>query len=79
MKLGKVANSGNDEFYTPLYATQPLLKYIKPNSKIWCSFDTEDGLFVKEFTKLGHKVIFTHIKYGQDFFFRKSSRMRLHN
>ena len=28
MKLDKVANSGNDEFYTPYYAIEPLLKYI---------------------------------------------------
>lgn len=28
MKLDKVANSGNDEFYTPDYAIKPLLKYI---------------------------------------------------
>ena len=30
MKLDKVANSGNDEFYTPIYAIIPILKYIKP-------------------------------------------------
>ena len=38
MKLDKVANSGNDEFYTPYYAIEPLLKYIKLNSTIWCPF-----------------------------------------
>lgn len=30
MKLDKVANSGNDEFYTPPYAIEPLLKYLPP-------------------------------------------------
>jgi len=30
MKLDKVANSGNDEFYTPSYAIKPIMKYI-PN------------------------------------------------
>lgn len=28
MKMDKVANSGNDEFYTPLYAIEPIIKYI---------------------------------------------------
>lgn len=68
MKLDKVANSGNDEFYTPYYAIEPLLKYIKSNSTIWCPFDTEESLFVKTFEKLGHIVIYTHINEGQDFF-----------
>lgn len=66
--MDKVAGSGNDEFYTPLYAIKPIEKYIKPNSKIWCPFDTEDSLFVKEFRKLGHTVIATHIENGDNFF-----------
>ena len=68
MNLDKVANSGNDEFYTPYYAIEPLLKYIKPNSIIWCPFDTDESLFVKTFKKLGHTVIYTHINDGYDFF-----------
>ena len=68
MKLDKVANSGNDEFYTPYYAIEPLLKYIKPNSTIWCPFDTDESLFVRTFEKLGHTVIYTHINDGYDFF-----------
>lgn len=47
MKLDLVANSGNDEFFTPLYAIEPILKYVKPNSVVWCPFDTEKSLFVK--------------------------------
>lgn len=43
MKLDKVANSGNDGFYTPYYAIEPLLKYIRPNSTIWCPFDTDES------------------------------------
>ena len=27
MKMDKVAGSGNDEFYTPKYAIEPILKY----------------------------------------------------
>lgn len=68
MKLDEVANSGNDEFYTPLYAVKPIAKYIKRNSTIWCPFDTEDSIFVKYFREQGHNVIATHIKDGQDFF-----------
>lgn len=30
MKMDKVAGSGNDEFYTPVYAVKPILKYLPP-------------------------------------------------
>lgn len=68
MKMDIVANSGNDEFYTPEYAIKPILKYIKPNSQIWCPFDTEDSFFIKQFVKNGHGVNYTHIRDGFDFF-----------
>lgn len=69
MKLDKVANSHNDEFYTPLYAIKPIEKYLSPPpQKIWCPFDTIDSLFVKEFSNRGYKVISTHINNGEDFF-----------
>ena len=63
-----VANSGNDEFYTPEYAVKPILKYMQPTSSIWCPFDTEKSLFVKIFRESGHNVIATHIEKGEDFF-----------
>jgi len=50
--------SGGDEVYTPFYAVEPILKYLKPNSKIWCPFDTEDSEFVIQLKKSGHKVIY---------------------
>jgi len=68
MKLDEVANSRNDEYYTPGYAIKPILKYIKPNSKIWTPFDTENSLFVKLLREQEHKVISTHISDGIDFF-----------
>lgn len=68
MKMDKVANSGNDEFYTPKYAIEPILKYLKPHSIIWCPFDTEESLFVKILKQHGHTVIYSHISNGQDFF-----------
>ena len=68
MKMDKVANSGNDEFYTPGYAIEPILKYLKPHSCIWLPFDTEQSNFYKILTANGHTAYCTHIKNGQDFF-----------
>lgn len=68
MKMDKVAGSGNDEFYTPIYAVQPIKKYLTEKSIIWCPFDTEQSNFVKELTKEGHTVINSHLDTGVDFF-----------
>lgn len=57
-----------DEYYTPPILVEPILKYIKPYSTIWCPFDTKESEFVKLLTKAGHKVIYSHIWLGQDFF-----------
>lgn len=57
-----------DEYYTPRILVEPILKYIKPNSTIWCPFDTENSEFVIMLKEAGHKVIYSHIWYGQDFF-----------
>jgi hypothetical protein len=66
--MDKVANSGNDEFYTPPYAILPLLKYIKPKSTIWCPFDTMESWFVKILSNEGHRVLYSHLDSGADFF-----------
>lgn len=71
MKMDIVANSKNDEFYTPLYAIEPITKYIAPHSTIWCPFDTDDSLFVKRLRELGHTVINTHIGMGEEYDFFK--------
>lgn len=68
MKMDKVAGSGNDEFYTPMYAVKPILPYLKEKKTIWCPFNTEDSLFVQALRAEGHEVIATHIFNGQDFF-----------
>lgn len=68
MIVGKIANSHNDEYYTPEYAITPLLKYLKPNSRIWCPFDRDESLFVRVFRENGFHVVNTHIDYGRDFF-----------
>lgn len=57
-----------DEYYTPRILVEPILKYIKPNSTIWCPFDTKNSEFVIALKEQGHKVIYTHIWNGEDFF-----------
>ena len=57
-----------DEYYTPPILVEPIVKYIKPRSTIWCPFDTEESEFVVQLEKAGHKVVYSHIWYGQDFF-----------
>lgn len=68
MIVAEVAKSKNDEFYTPSYAIKPIMKYIEPNSVIWCPFDTKDSLYVKEFENAGHWVIYSHISEDKNFF-----------
>lgn len=58
----------NDECLTPSYGVVPILKYIPKNAVVWCPFDKLDSNFVKEITKHGNKVIFSHIDYGLDFY-----------
>lgn len=68
MVVGKIANSHNDEYYTPAYAIEPILCYIPNNAKVWCPFDTDESLFVKMLATHGCKVVHSHIAEGQDFF-----------
>lgn len=68
MMVFKVANSGNDEFYTPRYAVEPLLKYVAHDCRIWCPFDTDESLIVRAFRERGNPVTATHISTGSDFF-----------
>lgn len=56
MKLDIIANSKNDEFYTPLYAIKPIAKYIhNPPKTIWCPFDTNKSFYVKYFQQIAIK------------------------
>lgn len=57
-----------DEYYTPPILVRPIIEYLKPESTIWCPFDTENSEFVLLLKEAGFKVIYSHIKYGQDFF-----------
>lgn len=67
MKLDEITVK-KDEYYTPPYAIEPLLKYVPTGAKVWCPFDTEESLFVKMLRQQGHEVIATHIDNGGDFF-----------
>ena len=58
----------NDECLTLPYGVKPIIKYVKPDSIIWCPFDTEDSEFVKQLTEAGFKVIHSHISEGKDFY-----------
>ncbi len=48
----------SDEWFTPVDAILPILKYIKPNSIIWCPFDKPISNFVKIFEEESH--LFTY-------------------
>lgn len=68
MKMDLVANSNNDEYYTPLYAITPIIKYLEKGKTIRCPFDTNESLYVKTFKEQGFNVINTHISTNEDFF-----------
>lgn len=68
MKLDEIAGSGNNEYYTPLYAITPIEKYLTKGTTIWCPFDDDRSLYVQYFKSLGYTVINTHLSTGDDFF-----------
>lgn len=62
-----------DEYYTPPILVKPIIKYLKPNSTVWCPFDTEKSEFVILLKESGFNVIYSHIWYGKDFFMYQPS------
>ena len=68
MRMDKVAGSGNDEFYTPYYAIEPLVKYLPVGKSVWCPFDTEESLIVDLLRLVGFSVTASHLADGYDFF-----------
>jgi hypothetical protein len=65
MKPPLKAGQGND-FQTPPEALIPLLKFLNPKWKIWeCA--SGQGNLVREFERLGFKVIASDILTGQNF------------
>lgn len=67
MKLDVITKK-QDEYYTPAYAVDPILKYVPYGAVVWCPFDTEDSLFVQMLRDKGCHVVATHIWNQQDFF-----------
>jgi hypothetical protein len=64
-----LAGSGNDEYFTPRYAVEPILKYISPGSTVWCPFDVDGrSNFVSMLRERGCTVIPSHVSDGRDFF-----------
>lgn len=60
------SDGNNDECLTPNYGVEPILKYIPPQSIVWCPFDTSESEFVIQISKQ-NPVVHTHISLGQDF------------
>lgn len=67
MKLDLISKK-QDEYYTPSYAVEPILKYVPNGSNVWCPFDTYDSMFVQMLMKNECTVTATHICNKQDFF-----------
>lgn len=61
-------DKASDEVFTPQYAVYPIIKYLTPESTIWCPFDKEDSAFVQVLRDNGFKVLYSHIDDGQNFF-----------
>jgi hypothetical protein len=66
--FSKTKFNKKDEYYTPPILVEAILKYIPSNSTIWCPFDTKDSEFVRILSANHHKVLYSHIWNGQDFF-----------
>lgn len=58
----------NDECLTPDWVVRAIEPCIPKDKIVWCPFDTEDSAFVRVLKDKGHKVVFSHIVNGQDFF-----------
>lgn len=62
-------DKASDEVYTPAYAIKPLLKYLDKSLTVWCPFDKADSQFVTALEDNGNSVLYSHIDYGQNFFY----------
>jgi hypothetical protein len=62
------ATTPKDTWRTPPYAVRPIMRFLKPRSRILCPFDMPDDAFPVELRKAGHIVTALHIDTGNDFF-----------
>jgi len=60
--------ASGDEVYTPFYAVEPLLEFLRRDQIIWCPFDEEWSAFVQLFTENGYHVVRSALSQSQDFF-----------
>jgi hypothetical protein len=67
MKLDEITVK-KDEYYTPMYAIEPILEFVPDGSKVWCPFDTNESLYVEALKEKGCKVVNTSLLDGVDFF-----------
>ena len=58
----------NDEYYTPPYAVYPIMERLRARAAVWCPFDTKESAFVRVLSENGFRVLYGHIRTGQDFF-----------
>ena len=62
-------DKASDEYFTPRWAVDPIIKHIPSNVKtVWCPFDYEDSEYVKALKEAGYKVLYSHIDNGENFF-----------
>lgn len=62
-----IYSEGNqDEWYTPLYGVEPILKYIPQGAVVWCPFD-KDYSYFNILIGRQNEVITSHIDDGKDF------------
>ena len=66
----QIKTSKSDEYYTPAYAVQVILPFLKARGfkHVWCPFDKECSEFVRILKGEDFNVTFGHIETGQDFF-----------
>lgn len=66
--LNKNSFKVKDEYYTPDFMVESIVKYLKPKSKVWLPFDKKESSFVKVLNARGFETIYGHIEDGKDFF-----------
>jgi len=57
----------NIEAYTPKYAVDIIIPYLKKEWTIWCPFSKDEHNYANYLREKGYKIINTHIENGQDF------------
>ena len=59
----------NDEVFSPYYVVDHILKYLPIDKVIWTPFDLEWSAFYQRLKEKGYKVVRSHIRERQNFFY----------